>query len=60
VYTLILERDRLPLREMGTGQELDLGLGPAELEALGRADARALERVAQAVAARVRAGKERA
>ena len=59
-FVLILEHDRLPLREMATGQELDLWPVSADAAALEDADPRVMERIAAAVAARVGSRREHA
>jgi len=59
-FALILEGDRLRLREMATGQEADLTSEPGDAAALAHADARVMARLTQAVAARVGSRKEHA
>ncbi|HYM69724.1 MAG TPA: ATP phosphoribosyltransferase regulatory subunit, partial [bacterium] len=61
-FVLILDAARLTLRDMGTREEVALAADPAEAAAVAGADTGAMERIADAVIARVRphaAGKER-
>jgi histidyl-tRNA synthetase len=59
-FALIVERDRLALREMGTGEEHDLSAALADAAALLRGEPAAAARVAHVVAGRIASGKERA
>ena len=59
-FALILEGDRVRLREMATGQEVDVASEPGDAAALAQADAQVVERLAQAVAVRVGSREEHA
>ncbi|HLJ60448.1 MAG TPA: histidine--tRNA ligase [bacterium] len=61
-FVLILDGTRLPLRDMGTKEEVALAADPAEAGAVAHGDEAAMERIVRAVTARVgprAAGKER-
>jgi histidyl-tRNA synthetase len=61
-FVWILDAARLPLRDMGTKEEVALAASPADAEALERGDPSAVERLQRMVTARVRPdapGKER-